>query len=94
MQQANPDAGDSSTSDSDGKGVWAASVSAVKSKWVEITADRATHEFVGRGEYSYEIAVDKDSFTGTASMQFYDAHEARVGDPQLTLITGKRVTLP
>jgi len=68
MQQANPDAGDSRTSDSDGKGIWVVGGSGVKGMWVEITANRVTHQFVGRGEYSYEIAVDKDSFTGKATM--------------------------
>src|SRR5579872_7514210 len=50
MQQANPDAGDPKTSDSDGKGVWISDATGVRGKWVEVTADRATHKFAGRGE--------------------------------------------
>jgi hypothetical protein len=47
MQQANPDAGHEKTSDSDGKGVWRSDGKHVRGKWVEITADRETHKFVG-----------------------------------------------
>src|SRR6266436_4588973 len=43
MQQANPDAGDADTSDSDGKGIWVKEGSKIKGKFVEITADRTTH---------------------------------------------------
>jgi hypothetical protein len=34
MQQANPDAGDANTSDSDGKGVWIADGQKIRGKWV------------------------------------------------------------
>src|SRR5271156_4481732 len=40
MQQANPDAGDPNSSDSDGKGVWVADGDRIKGKWVEVIADR------------------------------------------------------
>src|SRR5947209_2207242 len=36
MQQANPDAGDSRTSDSDGKGAWRARGNSIEGKWVEV----------------------------------------------------------
>lgn len=38
MQQANPDAGDVHGSDSDGKGIWVASGTRIKGKWVEVIA--------------------------------------------------------
>jgi hypothetical protein len=38
MQQANPDAGDKTTSDSDGKGVWIAEGQQIRGKWVEVAA--------------------------------------------------------
>jgi hypothetical protein len=53
MQQANPDAGDPRTSDSDGKGVWIEDGDRIKSKWMEVVADRATHQFTGRTVISY-----------------------------------------
>src|SRR5436190_7337106 len=40
MEQANPDAGDAHTSDSDGMGVWEMRGGKVIGKFVEITADR------------------------------------------------------
>src|SRR5579871_5510713 len=71
MQQANPDAGDAKTSDSDGKGAWISDGAGVRGKWVEVTADRATHKFAGRGEITFELRVDADSFTGTEMARFY-----------------------
>jgi len=65
MQQANPDAGDPHASDSDGKGIWVADGDRVRGKWVEITADRASHQFTGRTEISYDIKVNADAFAGT-----------------------------
>src|SRR5580658_4167356 len=65
MQQANPDAGDPRGSDRDGKGI--------KGKWVEVIADRATHQFAGRLEISYDITVSGDSYTGSETARSYDA---------------------
>src|SRR5215469_15616397 len=50
MSQSNPDAGDSKASDSEGQGVWVSEGGKFKGKWIEITADRATHKYTGRGE--------------------------------------------
>ena len=59
-QQANPDAGDPHTSDSDGKGLWVADGEGVRGKWVEVVADRTTREYAGRTEVSYAaIHVNK-----------------------------------
>jgi|SRR5450631_4888988 len=52
MQQANPDAGDPHSSDSDGKGVWVTDGDRIKGKWVEVIADCASHKFTGRAEIS------------------------------------------
>jgi hypothetical protein len=94
MQQANPDAGDANTSDSDGKGVWLIDGDHIKGKFVEVTADRLTHQFVSRGEISYEIRVDAKGFTGTAIARFYDLNDRPVQSPISTSLVGKRVTLP
>lgn len=94
MQQANPDAGDEGTSDSDGKGVWMRKDGKVIGKFVEITADRTTHKFVNIGEISYEIDVAGDSLTGTASAKFYDENQTLKRGPFPTPLAGKRVTLP
>lgn len=94
MQQANPDAGDATTSDSDGKGVWVAEGDHIKGKWVEILADRTTHKFTGTLALSLEVKVDQDKFAGTSSASFFDASGAQTGTAKPTALTGKRVTLP
>ena len=92
MQQANPDAGDTHGSDSDGKGVWSGTGSHVRGKWVEIMADRATGRFTGRGEYSFETAVSGDRLKGHGTMQLFDANGVR-GRQIQTTFTGERVML-
>jgi hypothetical protein len=94
MQQANPDAGDENTSDSDGKGIWIRKDGKVIGKFVEITADRTSHKFVSRGEISYEINVDGDKLTGNASAKFYDENGKLQHGPFPTPLDGNRVTLP
>jgi len=94
MQQANPDAGDPTTSDSDGKGIWIADGSRIRGKWMEITADRTTHRFVSHGEISFEIQVAGDMFSGTRTARFYDGNGKLLQDYPAGPITGKRLTLP
>lgn len=95
MQQANPDAGDPHGSDSDGKGIWAPDGDRIKGKWVEVTAERATHKFTGRLEISYQIRVIGDTFVGTETVRSYDANGGiREGPPTPGQIEGTRITLP
>jgi hypothetical protein len=91
MQQANPDAGDPNTSDSNGMGAWLMDGDMVKGKFVEITADRTTHKFVSRGEISFAIKVSGDIFRGTASASFYDHKGARIRGPLSASLEGQRV---
>jgi hypothetical protein len=91
MQQANPDAGDPNTSDSNGMGVWAPDGDGMKGKFVEVTADRTTRQFVSRGEISFSIKVNGDAFSGTASAVFYDADERRLRGPSMVTLEGQRV---
>src|ERR1051325_6440347 len=72
MLQSNPDAGDPSTSDSNGRGGWTQAAADIKGKFVEVTADRATRQFVSRGEISFLLHVKGDALSGTASATFYD----------------------
>ena len=94
MQQANPDAGDPHSSDSDGKGVWAIRGDRVVGRWVEITADRTTHKYSGRNEISFEIRVTGDTLSGTESAKLYDANEKLTELPAGPVFHGTRVTLP
>jgi len=92
LQQANPDAGDAKTSDSDGKGVWISEGDRVRGKWVEITAYRATHRFVGRNEFTFELRVDGDIFAGTETARFYGTGDRQIGGPLGSTLRGTRVT--
>lgn len=91
MHQANPDAGDPNTSDSDGMGVWVKNGDRIKGKFVEVTADRATRLFVSRGEISFDIKVDGDVFSGPASARFYDANGTLMRGPLPASLEGQRV---
>ena len=94
MQQANPDAGNARTSDSDGKGIWVARRDRVVGKWVEISADRATRKFVGRLDLSFDLKVSGDRLTGSRFAQSFDVNGTPTGEPFQGLFTGTRVTLP
>jgi len=91
MQQANPDAGDPNTSDSNGMGVWLTDGDRIKGKFVEVIADRMTHQFVSRGEISFSIKVNANAFSGTASASFYDAEGRRSRGPLAATMEGQRV---
>ena len=91
MQQANPDAGDPNTSDSNGMGVWLPDGDRIKGKFVEVTADRTTRQFVSRGEISFLIKATGNAFSGTASATFYDAEGRRLRGPLAATLEGQRV---
>lgn len=93
MQQSNPDAGDPSTSDSNGMGVWLADGGRIRGKFVEVTADRATRRFAGRGEISFSIQVNGQAFRGTASAVFFDAEGRQLKAPIAATLEGRRVSL-
>ena len=94
MQQANPDAGDPRSSDSDGKGIWVVAGDRINGKWVEITADRASHKFTGRVEVAFSLKVDGDHYAGTGSVRVYDVDGKAVDGPFASTLSGTRVTLP
>jgi hypothetical protein len=95
MQQANPDAGDPHGSDSDGKGIWFADGARIKGKWVEVTADRTTHQYAGRLEISYDITVRGDSYTGSETVRSYDAAGNLTASPVTPAqLEGRRVKFP
>lgn len=95
MQQANPDAGDPRTSDSDGKGVWQARGDSVVGKWVELTADRTTHQYAGRLELTMQITVRGDSLTAFETVKVFDAAGAPAPAPATPKpLFGSRVRLP
>jgi len=93
MEQANPDAGDAHTSDSDGMGVWEMRGGQVVGKFVEITADRTTRQFAARGEISFTLDLDGNRFTGTAVGRFYGLDEKMSTGPINTAMNGTKVEL-
>lgn len=95
MQQANPDAGDTNTSDSDGKGVWEKNGDHFIGKFDEVTANRSDGSFNSRGEISFDIQVGNDgnSFTGTATARFYDLNNNQIRGPFPTPLEGSRIKL-
>lgn len=66
----------------------------VKGKFVEVTADRVTHQFVSRGEIFFEIRVKGNDFNGTASSNSFDAEEQLIRGPLPATLEGQRVVLP
>ena len=95
MQQANPDAGDPHGSDSDGKGIWVAKGERINGKWVEVMADRATHQFAGRLEISFDLIVSGDAYTGMETVRLFDATGHLAASPATPAkFEGTRVTLP
>ncbi len=95
MQQANPDAGDPRTSDSDRKGVWSARSRDVEARWVALMADRATHQYSGRLEVTMQISVTGDSLAASEVATLFDATRAPVPAPATPKpLRGARITLP
>ena len=94
VQQANPDAGDPHTSDSDGKGAWRRKGSKVSGKWVEIMADRTTHKLSGHGEFTFTVTVAADRLTGAGMFTGYDADGKVVAGPIDAPFTGTRISAP
>jgi len=95
LQQANPDAGDPRTSDSDGKGVWKNNGDSIQCKWMEIVADRTTHKYAGRTEIACDIKVSSNTFTGTESVSVFDVNGTLIDGPTSpTPLEGTRVTIP
>jgi hypothetical protein len=89
--QSNPDAGDPHDSDSNAMGVWVGDGDSIRGKLIEITADRATHQFASRGEISFSLKVSGNEFRGMASANFYDASGQLLRGPVQTALEGRRV---
>ena len=91
VEQSNPDAGDPNTSDSNLMGAWRADGDGYRGKIVEITADRASHQFAARGEISFALKVSGNTFGGTAIATFFDESGHRVRGPVQVKMEGERV---
>ena len=94
LQQANPDAGNPRVSDSDAKGIWFRRDRKIVGKWVEISADRATHHFIGRGELTFELILTGNRLTGSSTFRGFDANGKPNIGPIMVPFEGSRVTFP
>ena len=94
VQQANPDAGNPRTSDSDGKGVWKRRGRTIIGKWIELSADRATHKYIGRGELNFVLGLKGDRLMGSSVFRSFDADGKQNGGPIEVPFDGTRITLP
>lgn len=92
VHQANSDAGNPRTSD--GKGIWTLRVGKIVGKWVELSADRATHKYTGRGELSFELVLAGDRLTGHSSFVGFDANGKPAYGPMSVPFDGTRIILP
>jgi hypothetical protein len=91
MLQANPDAGDTNTSDSIGMGVWRPDGDHIKGKFVEMMASRDTGAYASRGEIAFDIKPEGDGFHGMASARFYGPDGTLLRGPVAALLEGRRV---
>lgn len=89
--QSNPEAGDPKTSDSNLMGVWVRDGDGFKGRLVEITADRATHDFVSRGDITFRVTVSGNALKGSALAVFHDAYWHEIGIPIQARLDGQRV---
>jgi hypothetical protein len=61
------------------------------SHFLTIPADRATHQFVSRGEISFLLRVNGNAMTGSGSAAFYDSQGRQVGGPLAATFEGSRM---
>jgi len=72
-------------------GAWRADGDGIRGKIVEVMADRATHQYMSRGEISFSLKVDGDRLRGTASAIFFDDSGRQVRGPVHATLEGQRV---
>jgi hypothetical protein len=92
----NPDAGDPNTSDSLGVGPWEKkNNNKIKGKFVEVNADRTTHQFANNLIVTFEVTISNDgsTFTGPAEARYYDANWNLLDGPFPATLEGSRITL-
>lgn len=92
MEQSNPDAGDTASSDSAGFGQWSSRSGTVSGAFGEVKAVRGSGVYAGSGVVSFTVVVRGDRFIGGASAEFFDAAGRHVAGPLVTSLSGRRVT--
>src|SRR5262249_51841670 len=91
MLQANPPAGNTTTSDTSGMGVWRQEGQTVRARFEEFRLYYTT-EVVTRGAVDFDLIVDGDTFTATSTFTIYDPQSAQpIGKPQHSPLKAVRV---
>lgn len=93
MEQSNPDAGDTATSDSAGFGEWTLRSGTVAGRFGEVKAVRGSGAYAGSGVVTFTLLVRGDRFAGGASAEFFDAAGRHVAGPLVTSLSGERVAM-
>lgn len=93
MQQSNPPAGNTETSDTAGIGVWEDKNGMAEARFEEYRLDFKTGQ-VTRGAIDFDIKVDGDKLSGTCQFNIYDPDTGEhLKGPLHATLTGERVTL-
>lgn len=93
MQQSNPPAGNTQTSDTAGMGVWAERDGVVKARFEEYRLG-FSDQTVTLGVIDFTITVHGDSLTGNCQFNIYRIQDgSRLKGPLTDTLEGQRVTL-
>ncbi len=69
------------------------SAAKIRVKFVEVTADRSTRQFVSGGEISFMLDIKVDILTANATANFYGLGNKLTAGPVSTAMTGTKVAL-
>lgn len=96
MIMSNPDAGNRSSSDSSGMGIWktGAEAGSYIVRFAEVNADPNTGTFVSTLTVDISMTVTGDTFTGDAVTNYYRPDGSHLKGPVPASLDGKRVTFP
>ncbi|SCL25154.1 hypothetical protein GA0074694_4142 [Micromonospora inyonensis] len=92
LHQSNPPAGNTTTSDTAGLGVWEDRGGAVKARLEEYRLACHDHS-ITRGVIELTLSVSHNSFTGTAEFNVYDVDDKHLDGPLYATVEGQKVTL-
>lgn len=93
MQQSNPPAGNTETSDSAGLGVWAADGATVKARFEEYRV-ALKDGAITRGTIDFTLYIKDNSLDGACNFNIYDAETGKhLRGPLAATVKGQRVSL-
>jgi hypothetical protein len=94
MQQSNPPAGNTETSDTAGMGVWTEREGAIKARFEEFRLD-VKNKTVTRGVIDFTITVTGDTLRGDSQFSVYSVDDnSLMKGPLAATLDGRRVKAP